>query len=845
MDNKTARKVLIVGAGVAGSELLSALRLHLKNQYRVLGFIDDDNEKLSRVINGVKVLGSVSELGKLIKKNNAEGVLIAVPSASGEFIRRILSACLGERVFFRIVPRTLEIIQGKVELHQLRELQVNDLFGRAIAQSEQATFVDQFKGKSILVTGAAGSIGSEICRQLIQFSPKILIAFDWWENGLFELGQEIKDLAQDVKFECIVGNMQGESKVRSVTKRIKPDFIFHAAAFKHVPLMQAHPLEAIRNNIFGTENVAKIAYEEGVPKFIYISTDKAADPRSVMGATKLVGEHIISALNSLGRTRYSAVRFGNVLDSYGSVVPIFRRQIASGGPVTITDKRMTRFMMTIPEAVQLVLHASVLGNGGEIFILNMGDQVEIVKLAECMIQLAGFVPHEDIEIKYIGLRPGEKIREQLATGDEYMEKTSNSRILKIGQHNGEIDLYSLSNLKRAVHENDEENAIEVLKNFAPDLRSENTSGQIPFSRPKTSREELAAVERVINSGWLTMAGETLKFEEEFARYVGAKYAVAVNSCTAAMFLSLKALGIGPGDEVVVPSFTFPATVSVVVHCGAIPVFSDVNPDDFTMDQKSLEKAITKKTRAVIPVHYGGNRAIIKTSLPIIEDSAHFIPKNGDNPNSYTRCYSFYATKNMTTGEGGMITTNDEETAEWLRKARLHGLSHDAWKRYDIKSKWTYDVEFPGWKFNTTDINSALGRVQLRRLDAFEARRREVIELYNHLLGLNNKGTHLYPILIEDREKFFEYMKENGVGCSFHFLALHKEPAFVKYARGKLPVTEYVAQRVTTLPLDAVITDEEIERVAYFTKPFLANGKVRNDNLKKLELGKVKPFAHKP
>jgi dTDP-4-amino-4,6-dideoxygalactose transaminase len=343
---------------------------------------------------------------------------------------------------------------------------------------------------------------------------------------------------------------------------------------------------------------------------------------------------------------------------------------------------------------------------------------------------------------------------------------------------------------------------------------------IPLTRANITSAEINAVTKVLKSGWLTMGPETEKFEEEFAKYVGSKYAVAVNSATSALFLALQALGIKKGDEVIVPSFTFASSVNVIVHSGATPVFADIKMDDFTIDQKSLDKLITKKTKAVIPVHYAANRAMIKTNLPIIEDSAHLIPKNGDNKNSFVRCYSFYATKNLTTGEGGMITTNDEKVANWLKQARLHGLSRDAWKRYSITSKWTYTVEFAGFKFNTTDLNSALGRVQLKRLDTFEKRRREVVALYNKLLGLNNKGTHLYPVLIDNRDKFFAFMKEQEVGCSFHFTPLHLEPAFKKYAKGKLPVTEYVGSRVVTLPLDAVVTNKEVEKVAGLVKQFL-------------------------
>lgn len=336
---------------------------------------------------------------------------------------------------------------------------------------------------------------------------------------------------------------------------------------------------------------------------------------------------------------------------------------------------------------------------------------------------------------------------------------------------------------------------------------------IPLDRADIGKEEIGAVVRVLKSGWLTMGPETQTFEEEFAKYVGARYAIAVNSATSALFLALKALRVGLGDEVIVPSFTFASSANVIVHCGATPVFVDIKMGDFVMDQKSLEGAITSKTKAVIPVHYAANRARIVTTLPMIEDSAHLIERSGNNNKAFASCYSFYATKNMTTGEGGMITVSDEKVADWLKMARLHGLSRDAWKRYDLKSKWIYTVEFPGWKVNTTDINSALGRVQLRRLDGFQKRRREVLALYNKLLGLNNKGTHLYPILVEERDKFFEYMKRNKVGCSFHFTPLHLQPAFKKYKTPKLPVTEYVGERVATIPFDAVISNTEVQKVA--------------------------------
>ena len=341
--------------------------------------------------------------------------------------------------------------------------------------------------------------------------------------------------------------------------------------------------------------------------------------------------------------------------------------------------------------------------------------------------------------------------------------------------------------------------------------------QIPFAKPAIGPQEIAAATRILKSGWLTMGQETIAFEEEFARYVGAKHAVAVNSCTAAMFLSLKALGIGPGDEVIVPSFTFAATANVVVHCGATPVFVDVNPQTFTIDSRQAQRAITAKTKAIIPVHYGGVPSDTNFPVTVVEDSAHRIAKNYRSKNIV--CYSFYATKNITTGEGGMITTEDNSQAHWLSQARLHGLSHDAWKRYDPAGSWYYDIEFSGYKANTIDLLAAIGRVQLSRLDELEKKRQAVVARYNKNLGYQNTGTHLYPILVERRNEFMAHMKEAGIACSFHFLPLHKSPAFAAFNKLSLPVTEYIGYRVVTLPLFPALTLTEVDHICGLVTKF--------------------------
>lgn len=340
---------------------------------------------------------------------------------------------------------------------------------------------------------------------------------------------------------------------------------------------------------------------------------------------------------------------------------------------------------------------------------------------------------------------------------------------------------------------------------------------VPFARPDIGKKEIEAVVSVLKNGWLTMGQETVIFEQEFARYVGSPLAIAVNSCTSALFLSLKGLGVGQGDEVIIPSFTFAACANVVVHCGARVVFVDITPQNFTIDPQQVAQKLSDKTKAVMPVHYGGNQAATDFPVSVVEDSAHRVAPDYQSQN--TVCYSFYATKNLTTGEGGMITTTDESLASWLVKARLHGLSRDAWQRYNPQGKWYYDIEFSGYKTNTIDMLSAMGRVQLSRLGRMEKKRKSIINRYNQHLGLNNQGTHLYPILVEKRNDFMEYMKENGISCSFHFLPLHKSPAFSQYNHWKLPVTEYVGSRVVTLPLFSSLTDEEVDYVCYFVEKF--------------------------
>lgn len=405
------KKVIIFGAGVAGQDIIREIVQNRDLNYEVLGILDDNNEIWGKKVLNISVLGGRSKISELKKSKKLDEVIIAIPSADGEQISEIVKLCSQVKVGFRIVPRVKEIIEGRAHLQTLREVKVEDLLGRPVVKADVEELKDFFEDKIVLVTGAAGSIGSELSRQIAAYSPRKICFFDWWENGLFELQMEIKRDFPKLNAEYIIGNMQDKLKVDREMKRVKPDYVYHAAAYKHVPLMEDHPDEAVKNNVFGTLNFIKAAVSNRVKRFVLVSTDKAANPINAMGITKLITEGLAKIYS--GKTKFMAVRFGNVLDSFGSVIPTFRKQILQGGPVTITDKRMTRYFMTIPEAAQLIIKAGVIGDGGELFVLDMGKPVKIIDLANNMIRLSGLIPGKDIKIVYSGIRPGEKLFERL------------------------------------------------------------------------------------------------------------------------------------------------------------------------------------------------------------------------------------------------------------------------------------------------------------------------------------------------------------------------------------------------------------------------------------------------
>ncbi len=422
------KRVLIVGAGVAGTMILREIQTSDKIDYNAVGFIDNDPVKIGSYILGVKVLGPCESIVEIARETNTDIIIIAIPSASAQTIKEISNNCLDSKCEIKTLPGIYQLMDGQVSVSRLRNVDVNDLLGREPVKTNLKDIMDYIEDQVVLVTGGGGSIGSELSRQIAEHNPKQLIILDIYENNAYDIEQELKRKLPNLNLTTLIASVRDSKKMDDVFKKYRPDIVFHAAAHKHVPLMETSPNEAVKNNIIGTYKVVKAADKYGVKKFVQISTDKAVNPTNIMGATKRVCEMIIQAYAKRSSTCFVAVRFGNVLGSNGSVIPLFKKQIAEGGPVTVTHKDIIRYFMTIPEAVSLVLQAGASAKGGEIFVLDMGEQVKIYDLAVNLIKLSGYEPHKDIEIKITGLRPGEKLYEERLMEEEGLTKTANDRI---------------------------------------------------------------------------------------------------------------------------------------------------------------------------------------------------------------------------------------------------------------------------------------------------------------------------------------------------------------------------------------------------------------------------------
>ena len=450
---------VIVGAGNAGSVVIRRLQdSPLEGVYPV-AVMDDDPEKIGRTVCGVRIWGPISQVDKVCEQYGAKQIVIAIPTATESELNRIYNECNRAKIPVKLFQSVVDIENYfKGDRKALRNISLEDLLFRDSVKPDMSAVYAFLRGKCVMVTGGAGSIGSEICRQVLEHGCRELVIFDIHENGLFALNEELKEKFSPERYHLCIGSIRDKERVTELMKRYRPEIVLHAAAHKHVPMMELNPLEAIKNNVFGTRNVIECCVENQVGRFILISTDKAVNPANIMGATKRMAELLVQSMNGRGGCEMAAVRFGNVLGSNGSVVPTFRKQIAAGGPVTVTDKEMQRYFMTIPEAVSLVLSAGTLAKGGEIFVLDMGKPVKIYDLACNMIRLSGLEPGVDIEIKIVGLRPGEKLFEEIALDSESVDKTSHEKIFVMhrSQWNPEAFLEQVNGLEATLNREDAE-----------------------------------------------------------------------------------------------------------------------------------------------------------------------------------------------------------------------------------------------------------------------------------------------------------------------------------------------------------------------------------------------------
>ncbi len=427
-NNDYAQRTLIVGAGDAGNMLLREILKQPSSPFRVIGFVDDAEEKQHMRMMGVEVLGTIDQLPQVVAQHAIVKVIIAVPSAGPKFVRSLVQQCKQSGVRFKLIPGLSEILRGDVKISHIRDVEIEDLLGRAPVSLDEQGIANYLQGMRVLVSGAAGSIGSEICRQVARYSPAMLVLIDNAETPLFYIERELAASFPTLRVVALLCDVRNRERLEQIFDGIMPEVVFHAAAYKHVPLMEHNPVEAVLCNVMGSMNMATVSEQFGVHNFVLVSTDKAVNPTNVMGTTKRIAEKFVQALSEGSTTKFSTVRFGNVLGSNGSVIPVFTEQIRKGGPLTITHPDITRFFMTIPEASQLVLQAVCFGKGGEIFVLDMGEPVRIVELAEELVRLSGMTPYTDIEFVFTGLRPGEKLYEELFFKGENILKTPHEKI---------------------------------------------------------------------------------------------------------------------------------------------------------------------------------------------------------------------------------------------------------------------------------------------------------------------------------------------------------------------------------------------------------------------------------
>ncbi len=473
--NGTGKRVLIVGAGSAGELILREILGNSHYGFLPVGFVDDNRSKRSSTIHGFLVLGNTRDIPRLVREHRIDEILIGIPSASGRAKRRIMRICRSSGVKFKTLPAVGQLLNGTVTVRALRDFQIEDLLGREPVRLDSGSIKEYLREKTVMITGAGGSIGSELCRQVAHFSPRRLVLYERSEFNLYQIQMNLLEVYPELEVHAVIGDVLDQNRAERTLRQFKPDVLFHSAAYKHVPLMESNSEEALRNNVYGTWVMARLSHAFGVKKFVMVSTDKAVRPTNIMGVSKRISELICQGIGRDSKTKFVTVRFGNVLNSVGSVIPLFKRQIAKGGPVTVTHPEIYRYFMTISEAVQLIMQAGAMGKGGEIFILDMGEPVKIVDLARDIITLSGLEPDKDIKIAFTGLRPGEKLYEELFTDGEEITSTLHEKIKVAGAEkiDWQVLLEKVEQMLESLQDGFSQTTMEKVKEIVPEFQPEN------------------------------------------------------------------------------------------------------------------------------------------------------------------------------------------------------------------------------------------------------------------------------------------------------------------------------------------------------------------------------------
>jgi FlaA1/EpsC-like NDP-sugar epimerase/dTDP-4-amino-4,6-dideoxygalactose transaminase len=874
---RRGKKVVILGAGDAGMTVVRELAFDPDAHCRPVAILDDDERHHGSTICGVPVVGGMKDLAKLVRTSGVDEALICIPSATRSEMSHMLAVCCQSNIPVRTLPTLCELVDGTVSPRRLRNVRIEDLLQREELRPNPEEIAEIVGQKVVLVTGAGGSIGSELSRQVATASPSVLLLLDKSENSLFYIHRELHERHPNLTIKPLLADITSRDLINDIFRDEKPAVVFHAAAHKHVGLLELHPVEAIRNNVLGVRNVATAAFNNGVERFVNISTDKAVNPENYMGLSKKLTELVIQELAAEGKTRFMNVRFGNVAGSTGSVLRLFWDQIQKGEPLQVTDPRATRYFMSIPEAVYLILRAAGQGCGGETFVFEMGEPINIYELAKSMSLMAGLMPGKEVPIYFVGLRDGEKFNEQLWEEWEQPASTSHKEIMMISQQNPLADgiLAKIERMEAMLLSNDRKALLNFVGALVPSFNASRKrpvlveeraalpaihmtredAMHIPLSKPDIGNLEIEYVTQVLRTGRLSLGPRVPEFEEKFAKYVGTRFAVATNSGTSALHLAVRALGIGAQDEVITTPFSFVASTNCLLYEGAQPVFVDIDPVTLNLDTKQVRRFLRQScsldtrrkvlvnkqsgrtVKAILPVHVFGLPCDMdpilelarQYGLHVIEDSCEALGAEYRGRKAGTfgdvASFAFYPNKQMTTGEGGMIVTNDEEIAHVCRSMRNQGR--------DDGASWLRHTRL-GYNYRLSDLHCAVGLAQLERVEELLRSRDNVAARYTQALASNphltlpadfegiRRSWFVYVVQLNmpspkaARDRVMQKLRERGVDCQAYFPAIHRQPYMAGYYRaplGPLFRTETASDSCLALPFFGSQTDEEIEYVA--------------------------------